>query len=53
VVPRSDATWAIETFVTEVSSVIRNCADASSASTVAAAARTAGVADKDGPVRPG
>ncbi len=28
VVPRSAATWAIDTFITELSSVIRNCAAA-------------------------
>ena len=35
VVPTSLATVAIDTFITELSRVIRNCADASVASTVA------------------
>jgi hypothetical protein len=38
VVPTSLATVAIDTFMTELSSVIRNCAEASVSSTVPAAA---------------
>ena len=41
VVPRSAATVAIETFMTELSRVMRNCADASVSSTVAEAAAAA------------
>jgi hypothetical protein len=37
VVPTSFATVAIDTFITELSSVIRNCADASVSSTPPAA----------------
>ena len=38
VVPTSLATVAIDTFMTELSSVIRNCAEASVSSTIPAAA---------------
>ena len=38
VVPTSLATWAMDTFITELSSVIRNCADASVIRTSPAAA---------------
>ena len=41
VVPTSSATVAIETFMTELSSVITNCADASVSSTSMLPARTA------------
>ena len=40
VVWRSEATEAIDTFITEVSSVIRNCAEASSTNSAADAERT-------------
>src|SRR5262245_22107142 len=39
VVPTSLATWAMETFMTELSSVIRNCPDASVSSTMPLALR--------------
>jgi hypothetical protein len=41
VVPTSFATVAIETFITELSSVMRNCAAASVISTVPEASRSA------------
>src|SRR5215469_6102735 len=41
VVPRSEATWAIDTFITDVSSVMRNCAEASTARTRPAAVAAA------------
>src|SRR5689334_24131987 len=44
VVPTSWATVAIETFMTELSSVIRNCPAASVSRTVCEAERTAGTA---------
>ena len=43
VVPTSFATVAIDTFITELSSVIRNCADASVSSTPPAAFAVCGV----------
>ena len=48
VVPRSSATVAIDTFITELSRVMRNCADAKVSSTVRATAAGLDVLDGAG-----